>query len=115
MPKSAPAVCKCQTGVYVLSSPQEVLGYSDGHSWDAPRALLGCTWGTPGIYFNIFYAPEALLEYLGILLGHFFAPGDLLGCSCAFCCTPGVLLDFFCTPGALLEHFANALAAPRSG
>ena len=95
-----------------MDAPGVLLGCSLG----ATRVLLGCTWGTLGIYVNIYYAPEALLNHLGIFLGHFFfAPGNLMGCSWAFCCAPGVLLDNFCTPGALLEHLANALAAPRSG
>ena len=38
------------------------------HFLGAPEMILWYSWGTSRIYFNIYYAPEALLEQLAVLL-----------------------------------------------
>ena len=84
------------------------------HLLGAPEMILWYTWGTSRIYFNIYYAPETLLEHLGILFGHFLLLGIFWDAPVHFVVLLGCFWTFFCSPGVFLEYLANALVAPRS-
>ena len=79
-----------------------------------PEMILWYSWGTSRIYFNIYYAPEALLEQLAVLL--FFIV--ILGPSWTFVALLGRgkegrgFWTIYCILGMLLEHLAKALAPP---